>query len=159
VNPVKPIEASNRQAGDTREGTMNTATKHWAHDAIGVCTGIAGLALLIASVAAGDAIGLGVGAVIGGGFAFGVLACGVKEGVARRGDRRRSAEAREARFPSYAPASAIVPVPHFVDATASEFDATRQPCFTPVTSLTEVQVLRQRLAREREEHRATLKGA
>jgi hypothetical protein len=156
VNPAEPIEASNRQAGDRREGTMNTATKHWTHDVIGACTGIAGLALLVATVAAGGAIGLGVGAVIGGGFAFGVLACGVKEAVARRGDRR--AEAREAPFARYAPASAIVPMPHF-DATASEFDATGQPGFAPITSLTEVQALRQRAAREREEHRAGLKGA
>jgi len=136
---------------------MNTATKHWTHDVIGACTGIAGLALLVATVAAGGAMGLGVGAVIGGGFAFGVLACGVKEAVARRGDRR-SVEAREAPFVSCAPASAIVPMPHF-DATASEFDATGQPGFAPITSLTEVQVLRQRAAREREEHRAGLKGA
>ena len=133
---------------------MNTATKHWTHDVIGACTGIAGLALLVATVAAGGAIGLGVGAVIGGGFAFGVLACGVKEAVARRGDWRSV----EAPFASCAPASAIVAMPHF-DATASEFDATGQPGFAPITSLTEVQVRRQRAAREREEHRAGLKGA
>ncbi|HEX9278818.1 MAG TPA: hypothetical protein VGA51_20785 [Casimicrobiaceae bacterium] len=137
---------------------MNTATKHWTHDAIGACTGIAGLALLVAIVAAGDAIGLGVGAMIGGGCAFGVLACGLKETVARRSDRS-SAEAREALFSSDAPASAIVPMPHFFDATASEFDAARQPGFAPVTSLTEIQVLRQRAARGREEHRARLASA
>jgi hypothetical protein len=50
-------------------------------------------------------------------------------------------------------------MPHFIDATASEFDAARQPGFAPVTSLTEVQVLRQRSAREREERHAALKGA
>jgi hypothetical protein len=148
---------SNRQIGDRKEGTMKALPKHWTHDAIGVCTGIAGLALLIATVAAGDAIGLGVGAVIGGSCAFGVLACGLKEAVARRGDRR-SAEAREAPLSSYAPASVIVPLPHFVDATASDFDAARQPGFAPVTSLTEAQVLRQRAMRDREKRRARLTG-
>ena len=137
---------------------MNAPAKHWTHDAIGACTGIAGLALLVAIVAAGGPIGLGVGAMIGGGFAFGVLACGLKEAAARRGDRRR-AEAREALAASYAPASAIVATPLFIDATASELDAGEQPGFAPVTSLTEVQVLRQRAAREREERRAKLSGA
>ncbi len=136
---------------------MNALAKHLMHDAIGVCTGIAGLALLVAIVAADDAIGLGVGAMIGGSCAFGMLACGLKEAVARRGDRRR-AEAREAPLSSHAPASAIVPMPHFVDAMASDFDAARQAGFVPVTSLTEVQVLRQRAVREREKRRARLTG-
>src|SRR2546430_611031 len=127
--------------GDRKEGTMKAPTKHWTHDAIGVCTGIAGLALLIAIVSAGDAIGLGVGALIGGSCAFGVLACGLKETFARRSDRR-GAEAREAPLPSHGPASAILPRPHFVDAMASDLDGARQPGFAPVTSLTEVQVLR-----------------
>ena len=111
---------------------MRALPKHWTHDAIGVCTGIAGLALLIATVAAGGAIGLGVG--------------------------RRGAEAREAPLSSYGPASVIVPLPHFVDATASDFDAARQPGFAPVTSLTEAQVLRQRAMRDREKRRARLTG-
>jgi hypothetical protein len=137
---------------------MNAPAKHWTHDAIGACTGIAGLALLVATVAAGGPIGLGIGAMIGGGFAFGVLACGLKEAAARRSNRHR-VEVREAPAASYVPASAIVPMPHFVDATASEFDAARQPGFAPVTSLTEVQVLRQRTGRERGERRAVLRGA
>ena len=137
---------------------MNVPAKHWTHDAIGACTGIAGLALLVATVAAGGPIGLGIGAVIGGGFAFGVLACGLKEAAAHRSNRRR-VEVREALATSYVPASAIVPMPHFVDATASEFDAARQPGFAPVTSLTEVQVLRQRTGRERGERRAILTRA
>ena len=103
---------------------MKALAKHWTHVAIGVSIGIAGLALLIAVVSAGDAIGLGVGAMIGGGCAFGVLACGLKETVARR-SHRRSAKAREAPRPSPAPAPVVVPRPHFVDATASEFDAPR----------------------------------
>jgi hypothetical protein len=134
---------------------MNAPAKHWTHDAIGACTGIAGLALLVATVAAGGPLGLGIGALIGGGFAFGVLACGLKEAAARRSNRHRVV----APAASYVPASAIVPMPHFIDATASEFDAARQPGFAPVTSLTEVQVLRQRSAREREERHAALKGA
>ena len=137
---------------------MKALAKHRTHDAIGVCTGIAGLALLIAIVSAGDAIGLGVGAMIGGGCVFGVLACGLKETVARLNDRR-SAEAREAPLPSHAPAPAILPRPHFVDATASDFDAARQPGFARVTSLTEAQVLRHRAKREREAHYAKLTGA
>lgn len=137
---------------------MNAPAKHWTHDAIGACTGIAGLALLVATVAAGDPIGLGVGAVIGGGIAFGVLACAVKEALAHRSAKSHAAS-REPRVAGYAPASAVVAMPLFIDATASEFDARRQPGFAPVTSLTEVQVLRQRAARERERQRATLKGA
>ena len=132
---------------------MKALPKHWTHDA----TGIAGLALLIAIVSAGDAIGLGVGALIGGSCAFGVLACGLKEAVARRGDRR-SAEAREAPLSSHAPAPAIVPMPYFVDAMASDFDAARQAGFAPITSLTEAQVLRQRAMRDREKRRARLTG-
>jgi hypothetical protein len=158
VNPAEAIGTSKRKTGDRKEGTMNAPAKHWTHDAIGACTGIAGLALLVAIVAAGGPIGLGIGAVIGGGFVFGVLACGSKEVLARRSDRRR-AEAREALVASYVPASAIVPMPHFVDATASEFDAARRPGFAPVISLTESQVLRRRAARERERRRATLTGA
>jgi hypothetical protein len=137
---------------------MSAPAKHRAHDAIGACTGIAGVALLIATVAAGDPIGLGVGAVVGGGFAFGVLACGLKEVVARRSSRRRT-EASEALAASYVPASAIVAMPVFIDATASAFDASMQPGFAPVTSLTEVQVLRPRAARERGELGAAPSGA
>ena len=136
---------------------MKALAKHWTHVAIGVSIGIAGLALLIAVVFVGDAIGLGVGAMIGGGCAFGVLACGLKETIARRGERRR-AEAREAPFSSHAPAWAIVPMPHFVDATASDSDAARQAGFAPVTSLTEAQVLRQRAMRDREKRRGRLTG-
>jgi hypothetical protein len=137
---------------------MNAPAKHWTHDAIGACTGIAGLALLVAIVAAGGPIGLGIGAVIGGGFVFGMLACGLKEAAARRSNRHR-VEARAALAASYVPAPPIVAIPLFIDATASELDAARQPGFAPVMSLTEVQVLRQRAARERGERRATLTGA
>jgi len=136
---------------------MNALAKHLMHDAIGVCTGIAGLALLVAIVAAGDAIGLGVGAMIGGSCVFGVLACGLKEAVERRSDRL-SAEARAAALSSYGPASVIVPMPYFVDAMASDLDTARQAGFAPVTSLTEAQVMRQRALRDREERRARLTG-
>ena len=137
---------------------MSAPAKHRTHDAIDACTGIAGLALLIATVTAGNPVGLAVGAVVGGGFAFGVIACGLKEVVARRSNKRRF-EAREALGASYVPASAIVAMPPFIDATASDFDASTQPGFAPVTSLTEVQVLRQRAARERERRRATPREA
>jgi hypothetical protein len=135
---------------------MKAPAKHWTHDAIGACTGIAGLALLVAIVAAGGPIGLGIGAVIGGGFVFGVLACGLKATAARRSNRGR-AEAREALAVSHVPAP-IVAIPLFIDATASEWDAGEQTGFAPV-SPTEIQVLRQRAARERETRRATLRGA
>ncbi len=137
---------------------MDAPAKHWTHDAIGACTAIAGVALLIATVAAGDPIGRGVGTLIGGGFAFGLLACGLKEAVARYSNRRRS-EARGALVASDAPARVIAATPLFIDATASEFDSGAQPGFARVTSLTEVQVLRQRAARERGQRGATLTGA
>src|SRR2546429_3034252 len=101
--------------GDRKEGTMKAPTKHWTHDAIGVCTGIAGLALLIAIVSAGDAIGLGVGALIGGGCAFGVLACGFEGAGSRRRDKR-GAQKRGGPPPSPTPAAGIPPTAHFVDA-------------------------------------------
>ncbi|HEV8255863.1 MAG TPA: hypothetical protein VGR42_02710 [Casimicrobiaceae bacterium] len=139
---------------------MYAPAKHWTHDAIGASTGIAGLGLLVAIVAAGGPIGLGIGAVIGGGFMFGVLACGLKETAARRSNKRR-AEAREALAASYVPVPPIVAIPLFIDATASELDAAAagQSGFAPVTSLTEVQVLRQRAGREREARHAILRGA
>jgi len=98
---------------------MKAPAKHWTHDAIGACTGIAGLALLVATVAHGGPIGLGIGVVTGGGFMFGVLACGLKEAAARRREKRR-AQAREALAASYVPASAIVanPRPFFRRRTA-----------------------------------------
>ena len=136
---------------------MNAPAKHWTHDAIGACTGIAGLALLVAIVAAGGPIGLGIGTVIGGGFVFGVLACGLKETAARRSNRRR-AEVREALAASHVPAP-LVAIPVFIDATASQLDAGEETGFAPVASLTEIQVLRQRAGREREKRRATLAGA
>src|SRR2546428_2025383 len=110
---------SNRQMGDSKEGTMKALAKHRTHDAIGVCTGIAGLALLIAIVSAGDAIGLGVGVLIGGSCAVGVLACGFKGNVVRRSDKR-CAETREEPPSHHSPASAILPRPPFVDAQASD---------------------------------------
>src|SRR5271165_4207185 len=101
---------------------MNMLSKQWLPDVIGGCAGVAGLALLGVVAASGDAIGHSVVALIGGGFAFGVLGCIVKEIAARRNDERRAA-LRAMSVPSYAPVSAsIVSMPPPADATASEFD-------------------------------------
>jgi hypothetical protein len=57
------------------------------------------------------------------------------------------------------PSATITPIPRLADATASEFDDSLQPTFASVTSLTEVQVERQRAQRRRDDRRATLEGA
>ena len=137
---------------------MNMLSKQWIPDLIGVCAGLAGLALLVAVAGSGDAIGHSVGALIGGGLAFGVLGCVWKETVTRRGDRGQAAR-RAISQPSHAPASAsIVAMPPLADATASEFDETRQAAFAPVVSLTEAQVERQR-GRHSKDRRASLNRA
>jgi hypothetical protein len=158
LNPAGAVNASNGQRVP-REGTMKTLSKNWVPDAIGIVAAAAGLALLVAVVASADPIGLGVGAMIGGGFAFGVLGCGLKQAAARRADKRR-ATPREASAVSDAPVSAtIVAIPRFADATASEFDDVEHRSFAPVMSLTEAQAERQRAKRRREKDRAALTRA
>lgn len=130
---------------------MNIRSKNWVPDAIGICAIVAGLALFVAAAASADPIGLSVGALVGGGFAFGVLGCGLKEVVARRGDKSRAGQ--RAGF------AAIVATPRFADATASEFDDGEHSSFAPVVSLTEAQVERQRAERQRQGQRATLTRA
>ena len=137
---------------------MNMLSKQWLPDAIGVCAGLAGLALLGVVAASGDAIGHSVAAMIGGGFAFGVVGCVWKEIVAERAEQRRSA-LRMTSQPSHALVSAsIVKMPPLADATASEFDESEQASFAPVVSLTEAQVERRR-ERQRADGRATLNRA
>jgi hypothetical protein len=137
---------------------MNMQSKQWIPDAMGACAGVAGLALLGVVAASGDAIGHSVVAIIGGGLAFGVLGCIWKEIVTRRSDLRRGA-LRTLSAPSYAAVSAsIVSMPPFADATASEFDESKEASFASVVSLTEAQVERQR-ERQRQAHRATLNRA
>jgi len=137
---------------------MNMLSKQWFPDAIGACAGVAGLALLGVVAASGDAIGQSVVAIIGGGFAFGVLGCVWKEIVARRSDGRRAA-LRTLSEPSYRMVSArIVNMPPLADATASEFDEREHASFAPVVSLTEAQVERQR-ERQRQAQRPTLNRA
>jgi hypothetical protein len=136
---------------------MTTPSKNWVPDAIGIGTAAAGLALLVAVVASAAPIGLSVGALIGGGFVFGVLGCGLKEAAARRSVKRPAAP-RAALAASDAPASAaIVAMPRV--ATASKLDAGEHPSFVPVTSLTEAQVERQRAERRRQERRSALTRA
>jgi len=130
---------------------MKTLSKNRVIDAIGVAAVTAGLVLLAAVVASADPIGLSVGALIGGGFAFGALGCGLKEAAARRARRYATSAA------SYASRSAaIVTIRRVADATASEFDDREVPSFAPVTSLTEAQVERQRAEQRRQERRAEL---
>lgn len=133
-------------------------SRQWFPDAIGACAGVAGLALLGVVAASGDAIGHSVVAIIGGGFAFGVLGCIGKQIAARRSDERR-ASLRAMSEPSYATVSAsIVNMPPPADATASEFDESVQASFAAVVSLTEAQVERQR-DRQRQARHATLNRA
>ena len=137
---------------------MNMLSKQWLPDAIGACAGLAGLALLGVVAASGDAIGHSVMALIGGGFAFGVLGCVAKEIVAARGEQRRAAQSVTSR-PSHALLSAsIVKMPPLADATASEFNESQQASFAPIVSLTEAQVERQR-ERQRANRRTTLNRA
>ena len=130
-------------------------SKQWLPDAIGACAGLAGLALFGVLAASGDAIGHSVVALIGGGFAFGVLGCVGKEIVAAR---RRGAQGVTSQ-PSHALLSASsIRMPPLADATASEFSESEQASFAPIVSLTEAQVERKR-ERQRAERRATLNRA
>ncbi|HEV3241435.1 MAG TPA: hypothetical protein VG429_13645 [Casimicrobiaceae bacterium] len=132
---------------------MKTLSKTWLPDAIGICAALAGLALLVAVAATGDAIGRSVTTLIGGGFVFGVLGCGLKQAVARR--RELPAVLRAAYPASYAAApAALVAMPPMADATASEFDEIEHPAFAPVMSLTEAHVERELAERRRQEQRA-----
>ena len=124
-------------------------SKPWLPDAIGACAALTGLALLVVVAGSGNAIGLSVGALVGGGFAFGVLGCIGKEGAARLGYKSGAG----LRSPSALAPAAIDAMPPLTDATASEFDEGKQGAFAAVVSLTEAQVERQR-ERQRREHRA-----
>jgi hypothetical protein len=131
---------------------MKTLSKTWLPDAIGLCAAVAGLALLVAVAAAGDAIGRSVTALIGGGFVFGALGWGLKLAVTRRRDV--PAALRAASPASYAAApAALVAMPPMADATASEFDEIKDPAFAPVMSLTEAHVQRELAERRRQERR------
>lgn len=133
-------------------------SKQWFPDAMGASAGVAGLALLGVVGASGAAIGQGVVAMIGGGFAFGVLGCVCKEIVMRRRDARRVA-LRTLSQASYGAVSAsIFNMPPLADATASEFDESECSAFAPVVSLTEAQVERQR-ERQRPQRSTTLNRA
>lgn len=132
---------------------MTTLSRNRLFGAIGVCAVVAGIALLAAVVASGDAIGRSVGTLIGGGFAFGVLGCGLKEALARR-RAEYDAASRAAENHAWTPA-AIVAMPPVADATASEFDDVEQPAFAAVLSLTEAQVERQRAEQRRKARQST----
>lgn len=138
---------------------MNMQSKRWLPDAIGVCALVAGLVMLVAVAAAGDSIGRIVTALIGGGFAFGVLGCVLRETVARGSDKRRGAVRGTPQEGYTAALATVVAMPPLADATASEYDASEAPAFAPVLSLTEAQVQRQRAERQRQEHRAALTRA
>jgi hypothetical protein len=133
---------------------MNTETKRWTYGAIGALTGLAGAVLLIATVVATGPFGNGVGSVMGAGFVFGLLGCGLKQIVARRAAIKLVAQRGRRR----ANATAIA-TPLLIDATASGAETLRRAGFAPVTSLTEIQALRERAARRRERERATRTGA
>jgi len=134
---------------------MNMLSKQRLPDLIGAGAGLVGLALLVVVAGSGDAIGHSVGALIGGGFAFGVLGCVWKQAVTRRADGHRAA-VRAMSEPSYA--AAILAMPPLADATASEFDERERTTFAPVVSLTEAQLDRQR-ERQIRDRRATLNRA
>ena len=135
---------------------MNTATKRWTYHFIGACTGAAGLVLLFATIAATGPLGYSVGAVIGCGFAFGVLAFGLKEAIAHF-SLQHLADPRGVRHAS--DAAPAVATPLLVASAAGRLAGVKQSYVAPVTSLTEVDALRRRAARRREQQRATRTGA
>jgi len=92
------------------------------------------------------AAGFAMGAL---GVAVNLLAVRVRE--FRRAGRQRTSPGRSARVVTLEFAAA--------DAAASEFDDMEQPGFTPIVSLTEAQVHRQRTQRVAERRRATLGSA
>ncbi|HXX85260.1 MAG TPA: hypothetical protein VEN29_14915 [Casimicrobiaceae bacterium] len=149
---------------------MNTKSHH-----LGTMLGVAGVAVLsamlwqvdpnpstsmpaqaVSPLLSDGTLGRMVVEFIAAGFALGVLGVGVKLFAARFGERRRAASQRTA---VTVPAPTVAFEPAAADATASEFDDVKQPGFAPIVSLTEAQVRRQRIERDRERKRATLNSA
>jgi hypothetical protein len=136
---------------------MNAATKPWAYLAIGGCTCIAGLVLLVAAVAAANPVGLAVGGVLGGSLAFGLIASCAKE-AARRRSLSRDGGVRNARTASGAPILGVARA-RLGDALANEARVAAAGDFAPVASLVEAQLRRRTALRKRARERATLTRA
>ena len=133
---------------------MNATTRPWTYLAIGTCSSIAGLVVLVAAVAAASPVGLAVGGVVGGSFAFGLIASCIKAAVARRGSGR-GGRGGDARAPIGAPALAQM---RFAEA-ANETEVAGARDFAPVASLVEAQLRRRSALRDSEQERAALTRA
>lgn len=136
---------------------MNSAIKPWTYLAIGVCTSIAGFVLLVAAAAVASPVGLAVGGVIGGSFAFGLMASCIKEAAARR-SLRHGDDGRTARAKIGGPTPAVART-RLADAMTNETEVTGARAFAPVASLVEAQLRRQTALRGHAKQRATLTRA
>ena len=132
---------------------MNTLSRNKLIDTVGMFTATAGALALAAIVVPADPLGRSIGALLGASLLIGAAGAFVRETLERRDEARRAA-LRGKRV-----AVAVTVVPRPTDATASEFDDEARPAFAPVISLTEAQVERQRVARQRREQRSTLTQA
>lgn len=107
---------------------------------------------------AGENLGSGVAEFLALGFLLGLSAFGLRQlGVHIRETRLKLTRAEVV---IGAPMSATtMPMLRLPDATASGLEEAANTAFTPVTSLTEAQVQRQRAARKHDDRRTTSKGA
>jgi hypothetical protein len=137
---------------------MKTLSRSRLTGADGAFTAITGALLLAAIVIPADPLGRLVGAFIGASFLAGLVGAFVREALARRDHVRRAAQ-RKLLLERCAPAPAVTATPLVVDPTASEFDDDKRPAFAPVVSLTEAQVERRRVERQRQHRHATLTKA
>jgi len=102
----------------------------------------------------GENLGLGVAEFLALGFLLGLSAFGLRQLAVH------ISEARRAELVIGAPMSATtMPTLRLSDATASGVEEAANIAFTPVTSLTEAQVQRQRAARKHDDRLTTSKGA
>ena len=133
---------------------MNALEKDRMPQAIAVCAAVAGSVLVVAVGMSGNAIGNSVTALVGGSFALGLVGCLVKEALERK--RGGYAPLPYAAMVDVRPvvAPVIIDMPRFADATASDYEA-GEPAFAPITSLTEVQVQRERAQRRQREREAS----
>ena len=149
---------------------MKTLSKHRLPGVIGSLIGLAIVAMFGSGAVPADSgtmqqllltgenLGLGVAEFLALGFLLGLSAFGLRQLAAHIHETRLKLRHSEVAFGT--PMSAtIMPTLRLPDATASGFEEAANTVFTPVTSLTEAQVQRQRAARKHDDRLTTSKGA
>jgi len=149
---------------------MKTLSKHKLPGVIGSLIGLAIVATIGSGAVptdsgamqqlllTGENLGLGVAEFLALGFLLGLSAFGLRQLAVHISETRLGL--RRAEPVIGAPMSATtMPTLRLPDATASGLEEAANTAFTPVTSLTEAQVQRQRAARKHDDRFTTSKGA